>query len=663
MKKLLSISLSIIMIISTVLCFNLTAFATGTWTGTGTAIDPYIISDFDGLKLLATNVNAGTNYAGVYFQLGADIDGLKANFVQIGSKSGAKPFKGSFDGASHVIKNIQLTSGSDACGIFGYTLGATIKNLTAGVLGNTPTDSSLKTYGQYAGVICGYAGALTVIDNCKNYIPLAIKSNLWYSGCFAGFLDNATVSNCTNYASVDGNKYTGGIVGWAVNISTISNCVNEGAISTSVEGAAGIAGYAKDTNISSCINRGNASSTSSATGGYYIAGIVGQYDETTALTMTYSIMNCKNYGSIITPIGKYTAGIVGSINRGYLYQCENYGVINGSDSYIAGIAGYAGSNTKIEKCYNKATVTGAKQYIGGLVGQLNSASSILINSINDGNVTGNQYVMVNKDGQYVGGLVGRLGDNAVAQYCSNNGNVIGTTYVGGLVGESDYNTPKLSESYNKGSVTGTGTGTGAEPDGSYGGIIGRVTNGNIMDCYNFGDCNGAGIFGLYYNASISYCYNMGTATYGASSINQGSYLYYDSSKSTQSVAGTAKASSAFTDGTLVTSLNNNRTPSRWIQGTYHPELINNREPVVSTTAAIIAASNVKVDYSVTLSAADGNAVVLVALYNNSDLIAVKTVSASSTSYTFNATGVNNAKVFVWDSLTKIKPLAMDTKAF
>lgn len=43
------------------------------WTGSGTSGDPYQISTAAHLALLATNVNGGTAYAGIYFKLMNDI--------------------------------------------------------------------------------------------------------------------------------------------------------------------------------------------------------------------------------------------------------------------------------------------------------------------------------------------------------------------------------------------------------------------------------------------------------------------------------------------------------------------------------------------------------------------------------------------------------------
>ena len=74
----------------------------GDWTGSGTASDPYVISDAAGLAKLATNVNANNNYADTYFELGADIDlNSYSNWTPIGystDNSMGRTFAGSFDG-------------------------------------------------------------------------------------------------------------------------------------------------------------------------------------------------------------------------------------------------------------------------------------------------------------------------------------------------------------------------------------------------------------------------------------------------------------------------------------------------------------------------------------------------------------------------------------
>jgi len=83
-------------------------------TGTGTLLDPYIIStpaDLDAVRIDLT----------AYYELGADIDlGAWGNWTPIGSGTymGVDAFIGHFDGKGHTISNL-TASGVECQGLFG----------------------------------------------------------------------------------------------------------------------------------------------------------------------------------------------------------------------------------------------------------------------------------------------------------------------------------------------------------------------------------------------------------------------------------------------------------------------------------------------------------------------------------------------------------------
>ena len=134
MKKILSI-LTILFI-----CGWTNVKAVG-WTGSGTVGDPYQITTDANLALLATNVNAGTTYSGVYFKLMNDISlSGYANWTPIGSVTtlsptfSGTPFSGNFNGNSQTISGmtISITAATTqgGFGIFGcVSATGTVSNL------------------------------------------------------------------------------------------------------------------------------------------------------------------------------------------------------------------------------------------------------------------------------------------------------------------------------------------------------------------------------------------------------------------------------------------------------------------------------------------------------------------------------------------------------
>lgn len=64
-----------------------------------------------------------------------------------------------------------------------------------------------------------------------------------------------------------------------------------------------------------------------------------------------------------------------------------------------------------------------------------------------------------------------------------------------------------------------------------------------------------------------------------------------------------------------------------------------------------------VDFTITLANDVTTSVQYVAIYNNEKLIAIESVDASATSVSFTTSDtITKARIFVWDSLTNIKPL-------
>jgi hypothetical protein len=102
---------------------------------------------------------------------------------------------------------------------------------------------------------------------------------------------------------------------------------------------------------------------------------------------------------------------------------------------------------------------------------------------------------------YVGGLVGW--NEGGINNCYVTGTVSGSEKVGGLVGE---NYGGISSCYTTGVVSG---------DSDVGGLVGEHWDGSITNCYSMGTISGSGAVGglAGYNGSwISTCYSMGTVS-------------------------------------------------------------------------------------------------------------------------------------------------------
>ena len=138
----------------------------------------------------------------------------------------------------------------------------------------------------------------------------------------------------------------------------------------------------------------------------------------------------------------------------------------------------------------------------GFFGTVNGAT---IKNLNiDGTVVGNS-------SQYVGGIVGRTQGTVIIDSCSFSGSVSSTKTgsnagVGGIVGRVNAGSVKITNSFNKSTVTGSVSA----------GILGYLSakGTSIENCYNSGTISGSarsgGIAGQVHNSTkINLCYNKG----------------------------------------------------------------------------------------------------------------------------------------------------------
>ena len=346
-----------------------------TWTGSGTAEDPYIITTAQELANMSYIVNAGLqnsdgkNYYELCYKLGADIDIGGKQWVPIGGiKNGTSylyTFWGSFDGNNHTISNLTMTelnTNYDANGRGGLfrsvNSNAEIKNVKLENVNISMKGSS--------GALVSLLSACT-ISNCHvlSGTITSTSTQYQYFGGLIGSGGSCTITNCTNRATVTGsstyNDYVGGIIG---NLATkeinISNCYNYGSLSSKFY-VGGIVGSTKqngaNTTISNCGNEGSINSQ------YYAGGIVGivSSPDSTDLGHKFTISGCYNKGTITTPAAyiNMSGGIVGRVgNKDYLYlfieRCYNAGTVTsdiyGSHIYDTESENYSTQAVSVKNC-------------------------------------------------------------------------------------------------------------------------------------------------------------------------------------------------------------------------------------------------------------------------------------------------------------------------
>ena len=345
-------------------------------SGSGTEEDPYQVDSASDLAYFAYKTQILGEQCYDHIVLTRDIDLAGYDWMPIGTGrnvvSGVQAyFGGIFDGQGHSISNLNIN-----------TIGKT-------------------TYAEY-----GLFGLVDVDAKLKNFTILSGQVNGLgeRTGGVVGYVWSATIEKVTNYASVSGTNYVGGIVGqyhsWQDDF--IQNCANYGDISGN-NCIGGIVGGSDDSsgqqNIHNSVNLGNIS------GNIIVGGIVGYMRDA-------NIQGCVNIGDIVS-FGNHSGGIVGDINSGIISNCQVEGNISGQ-THHGGLVGKVEDTGSIEilNCGVNATVSATNNAnANGILGQ---GSAVITNSYFIGdfvNKSGNAMTMDNYIGYIPSGGTSQINDS------------------------------------------------------------------------------------------------------------------------------------------------------------------------------------------------------------------------------------------------------------
>ena len=245
----------------------------------------------------------------------------------------------------------------------------------------------------------------------------------------------------------------------SVNCKFIDISVSGKIVGKYLRTAAGILAYNDGSSMTGCKNSADITVTDAAEG-CGIAGVAGSCD---------TMKNCTNSGKIsisgkITQGGFYVAGVANRIGKAT--SCRNSGTVTISAT---------GSGQQIEAC-NAA----------GVAGQVDTAVSCR----NTGKVSMNATIQPIEP-HMVGGVFALVQKSA--SKCYNKGAVSysGKSYRGVYVGGVSGQARKVSQSYNKGSVTLKIPSAKSAEQNKVGGVCGTVTD--MRNCYNTGTITATGV--------------------------------------------------------------------------------------------------------------------------------------------------------------------------
>ena len=315
---------------------------------------------------------AGTTHPSASAMLTADID-LKnychaaedgkelLSWIPIGNDNNR--WKGNMDGQGHTISHLYIKTAQDYVGLFGYTDGATIQDLTfdyakvenvsttttydTGILaghayGDSPshikgikTTENCTVIGQEdTGGIVGFA--YINLENCENH---SCVKGAYYVGGIAGSSAEKNIKRCTNYGTVDNNgRYIGGIIGNAYGTS-IEDCANYGKITNKGWYSGGIAGETTNSSIQNVFSYGDVTNTydnpgiiiGQVNGTLTAKGIVA-YNKEALLNNSSENIKIVGKGNLTFEDGKVEADVVKAFTKQQIKSGEVAWLLNGSTS-------------------------------------------------------------------------------------------------------------------------------------------------------------------------------------------------------------------------------------------------------------------------------------------------------------------------------------------
>ena len=234
----------------------------------------------DGRYILAGNIDAGVT--NTWNRTSNGIEG----FLPIGEDYRTQ-FTGQFDGAGHTLRGLYINRPNENTqGLFGYTVGARIENLSL-------VDGNVEGHDSVGGIV--------------------------------GYAQDTVIRNVSYAGRVNGNQIVGGIVGCAWG-GSIQNAWNAGAVSGTGHSAGGIVGYARE-----AAKIQNVCNTGAITGNERVGGIVGAIADST-------LQNAWSTGSVTG--SQQVGGIVGAMENSTLRYVWNTGTVAGSQK-VGGIVGEA----------------------------------------------------------------------------------------------------------------------------------------------------------------------------------------------------------------------------------------------------------------------------------------------------------------------------------
>ncbi len=158
--------------------------------------------------------------------------------------------------------------------------------------------------------------------------------------------------------------------------------------------------------------------------------------------VTGEIRDLRLVSAVVTGNRLGTGPLVGCLEKGAVLRCSAVAVLVSGDMSVGGLVGEVAGGGAVHSSYSNGAVSGTR-YVGGLVGLVGLGT--VARSYSKAGVTGTESV---------GGLAGATSrEESIVDSCYAQGDVKGSSYVAGLVGQ--VSAGRVWRCYSTGRVTGT----------------------------------------------------------------------------------------------------------------------------------------------------------------------------------------------------------------
>lgn len=281
--------------------------------GSGTAADPYQIESGEELAYLSKLAADKKAVNDAYYVLTADIDLNNKPFTPIGVDS-SHSFRGTFDGAGHVISNlkVEVTESAKFAGLFGHA-NVIAKDLTIDTA--SVTSVSINT-----GVLVGGLYSSGSATNC-----VVKNAAVTGTGTVGGLIGNcaAAVNRCAVMdTTVSGTSKIGGLIGMTGKTVNESYALHV-TVTAAGDYAGGLVGGYCASTITSCFARGT------VTGDGYVGGLIGDGVSSSSRAKIQNSYMVVDVTADTGTFGPIAGGSYASVTKAF--YCED-SALTGKDS-------------------------------------------------------------------------------------------------------------------------------------------------------------------------------------------------------------------------------------------------------------------------------------------------------------------------------------------